>query len=172
MSFRIGFFIIDFHSRNAFFITIFFSKILQFFLFESMANDKLDAIPTVHIDYSGRFKYILMKVFGQEQADGVEPFKLIVRGYQRAQWHGEYLLADFATIFLKNNEMNRFFTADIYEEVSGSIRCLGFDTECLGGGRIEHFPEKKLIKVYGHSTVSIYIYSFYLELLSALYSNF
>lgn len=28
------------------------------------------------------------------------------------------------------------------------------DTECLGGGRIEHFPDQKLLKVYGHSTVS------------------
>lgn len=46
------------------------------------------------------------------------------------------------------------FPADIYDEVSDSVRCLGFDTECLGGGRIEHFPEQKLIKVYGHSTVS------------------
>lgn len=35
------------------------------------------------------------------------------------------------------------------------MRALGLDTECLGGGRIEHFPESKLLKVYGHSTVSI-----------------
>lgn len=47
-----------------------------------------------------------------------------------------------------------FVTADIYDEVSGSIRALGLDTECLGGGRIEHFPESKLLKVYGYSTVS------------------
>lgn len=43
-------------------------------------------------------------------------------------------------------------TADIYDEVSGSIRALGLDTECLGGGRIEHFPQNKLLKVFGHST--------------------
>lgn len=59
-----------------------------------MASDKLDAVPTVDIEDSGRFKYILIKVYGQEQADGTEPFKLIVRGYQRAQWHGQYPLAD------------------------------------------------------------------------------
>lgn len=53
-----------------------------------MANDKLEAIPIVDIENSGRFKYILIKVFGKEQADGVEPVKLIVRGYQRAEWHG------------------------------------------------------------------------------------
>lgn len=43
--------------------------------------------------------------------------------------------------------------ADIYDEASASISGLGLDTECLGGGRIEHFPEKKFLKVYGHSTV-------------------
>lgn len=49
--------------------------------------------------------------------------------------------------------------ADIYDEASGSIRALGLDTECLGGGRIEHFPDDKLLKVYGHSTVSIYTHN-------------
>lgn len=53
-----------------------------------MANNKLDAIPNVDIEDSGRFKYILLKVYGKEEADGTEPAKLIVRGYQRAQWHG------------------------------------------------------------------------------------
>ncbi|XP_031625758.1 sex-regulated protein janus-A-like isoform X2 [Contarinia nasturtii] len=90
---------------------------------------KLEAVPLVDIDDEGRFKYILIKVYGKEQADGTEPSKLIVRGYKRAEWH-----------------------ADIYDEASGSIRALGLDTECLGGGRIEHFPESKLLKVYGHST--------------------
>lgn len=49
---------------------------------------KLEAIPLVDIDDEGRFKYILIKVYGREQADGTEPSKLIVRGYKRAQWHG------------------------------------------------------------------------------------
>lgn len=49
-------------------------------------------------------------------------------------------------LFFKNK-------ADIYDEVSPSIRCLGLDTECLGGGRIEHYPDAKKLKVYGHSTV-------------------
>lgn len=51
-------------------------------------DPKLEAIPLVDIDNEGRFKYILIKVYGREQADGTEPTKLIVRGYQRAQWHG------------------------------------------------------------------------------------
>lgn len=47
--------------------------------------------------------------------------------------------------------------ADIYEEVSMSIRPLGLDCECLGGGRIEHKPNEKRIKVYGYSQVRIFI---------------
>lgn len=49
---------------------------------------KLEAVPLVDIDDDGRFKYILIKVYGKQQADGTEPSKLIVRGYKRAQWHG------------------------------------------------------------------------------------
>jgi phosphohistidine phosphatase len=43
------------------------------------------------------------------------------------------------------------FKADIYEEVSSSLQGLGLDTECLGGGRIEHDASEKRIKVYGYS---------------------
>lgn len=50
---------------------------------------KLAAIPLVDIDDEGRFKYILIKVYGPAQADGTEPSKLIVRGFKRAQWHGK-----------------------------------------------------------------------------------
>lgn len=48
---------------------------------------KLEAVPLVDID-EGRFKYILIKVYAKQLADGSEPSKLIVRGYSRAQWHG------------------------------------------------------------------------------------
>lgn len=139
---------------------------------------KLEAVPLVDIDDEGRFKYILIKVYGREQADGTEPSKLIVRGYKRAQWHGKdngmnwihILLLNqhsafnavlFSTIHsfcyhnVNNTIRNSFVIADIYDEVTGSIRALGLDTECLGGGRIEHFPQDKLLKVYGYSTVSL-----------------
>lgn len=125
---------------------------------------KLEAVPLVDIDEEGRFKYVLIKVYGKEKSDGTEPSKLIVRGYKRAQWHGinwnsnliknwkYYLLLDWNKLhFLVFN-----IVADIYDEVYPSIRALGLDTECLGGGRIEHFPKDKLLKVYGHSTVSWY----------------
>lgn len=44
--------------------------------------------------------------------------------------------------------------ADIYEEVSSSLKALGLETECIGGGRINHNPNTKNIKVYGYSQVS------------------
>lgn len=47
--------------------------------------------------------------------------------------------------------------ADIYDEVSQSVQGLGLDTECLGGGRIEHRSDKKWIKVYGYSQVSFFL---------------
>lgn len=42
-------------------------------------------------------------------------------------------------------------SADIYDEVSSSLTALGLETECVGGGRIEHRPDLKRIKVYGYS---------------------
>ncbi|KAI9581184.1 sex-regulated protein janus-A-like isoform 2-T3 [Glossina fuscipes fuscipes] len=92
-----------------------------------MVDAKLEAIPSVDIE-EGIFKYVLVKVYGKETSDGYEPFKTVVRGYQDYAWH-----------------------ADIYERVSASCAALGLATECLGGGRIEHNPSAKLIKVYGYS---------------------
>lgn len=46
------------------------------------------------------------------------------------------------------------YVADIYEEVSSSLKALGLETECIGGGRINHNPDTKNIKVYGYSQVS------------------
>lgn len=57
-----------------------------------MSDAKLEAIQNVDIDPEGRFKYILIKVYGKELADGSEPSKLIVRGYSRAEWHGKTYL--------------------------------------------------------------------------------
>lgn len=92
-----------------------------------MVDAKLAAVPDVDID-EGVFKYVLIKVYGKPADDGSEPSKLIVRGFNRAEWH-----------------------SDIYDEVSKSLQGLGLDTECLGGGRIEHRPSDKLIKIYGYS---------------------
>lgn len=47
-------------------------------------------------------------------------------------------------------------TADIYETIGEEEmkKCgPGLDTECVGGGRINHNAEGKTIKVYGYSQV-------------------
>lgn len=61
-------------------------------IISKMVDAKLEAVPAVDIDSEGRFKYILIKVYGREKSDGSEPSKLIVRGYKRAEWHGNYLI--------------------------------------------------------------------------------
>lgn len=50
-----------------------------------MADNKLAAVPSVDIE-EGVFKYILIKVWGPAK-DGVEPHKLVVRGYKDCEWH-------------------------------------------------------------------------------------
>ena len=47
-----------------------------------------------------------------------------------------------------------FFIADIYDEVARGINTLGLNSECVGGGRIDHHPNQKKILVYGYSMVS------------------
>ena len=63
-----------------------------------------------------------------EEVAEVEHCKLLVRGYNRAEYH-----------------------ADIYDEVEENLRRGGLDAQCLGGGRIRHDPGSKYIKVYGYS---------------------
>lgn len=53
-----------------------------------MSDPKLDAVPNVQIE-DGIFKYVLIKVYGKESVEGKENFKFIVRGFERAEWHGE-----------------------------------------------------------------------------------
>lgn len=65
-----------------------------------MSDPKLDAVPNVDID-DGIFKYVLIKVYGKEKADGSEPSKLIVRGYLRADWHCEKFTEFFSFLLNK-----------------------------------------------------------------------
>lgn len=46
-----------------------------------------------------------------------------------------------------------FLAADIYDKVQEELEAVGFDTECLGGGRIMHDSDKRSIQVYGYSQV-------------------
>merc|ERR1711881_461142 len=80
------------------------------------------AVDAVDIDPSGVFKYVLIKLKGEED-------KYIVRGYKWGEYH-----------------------ADIFEKVEEDLkRDHGVRCSCHGGGRINHDSEKKEILVYGHS---------------------
>ncbi|GAB0099207.1 Sex-regulated protein janus-A [Sergentomyia squamirostris] len=41
--------------------------------------------------------------------------------------------------------------ADIYDEVTQVLQPLGLDSECLGGGKIEHRPDLKNIRIFSYS---------------------
>ncbi|XP_034182240.1 sex-regulated protein janus-A [Osmia lignaria lignaria] len=85
----------------------------------------LDKVPDVDIDGHGRFKYILIQV--HDDTNNVS--KTIVRGYARSQWH-----------------------SDIFDETGLQLQSIpGLRPKCLGGGRIEHDPDERILKVYGYS---------------------
>lgn len=56
-----------------------------------MTDKALEAVPSVQID-EGIFKYVLIKVYGKDKGDEEqeETFKFVVRGFERAEWHGEF----------------------------------------------------------------------------------
>ena len=45
-------------------------------------------------------------------------------------------------------------TADIYDRVEKDIKRIGLNSDCVGGGRIQHDKSEKKILVYGYSMVS------------------
>uniref|UniRef100_A0A1A9WT61 Sex-regulated protein janus-B n=1 Tax=Glossina brevipalpis TaxID=37001 RepID=A0A1A9WT61_9MUSC len=92
-----------------------------------MANAKLEAVPSVDIE-EGVFKYVLIKIKDKGTCDDAASFKTIVRGYKDCQWH-----------------------SDIFERINASCQIMGLEAEVLGGGKIEHDPSAKKIKVYGQS---------------------
>ncbi|XP_025265709.1 sex-regulated protein janus-A-like isoform X1 [Camponotus floridanus] len=101
-----------------------FNSVINIQQFVTMSH-LLDKVVDVDIDDYGRFKYILINV----QDDTNKISKQIVRGNARAQWH-----------------------ANIFDKVDGEIKKLvGLRANCVGGGRIEHDPDEKTIKVYGYS---------------------
>lgn len=93
----------------------------------SVMEEAWKSIPTVLIDDEGVFKYVLIKVHKKEETSN-ESEKFIVRGFKWGPFH-----------------------ADIYEKYQEEIEKLGFETECVGGGRINHDPKGKTLKVYGYS---------------------
>ena len=112
-----------------------------------MTKADLKAVPDVDID-EGVFKYVYIRyvycqvlylllltfsprVYCDSETDEDErDEKDIVRGYQFAEYH-----------------------ADVYDKTESEVTSTGLDCECLGGGRIEHRPGEKYIKVTSHFTL-------------------
>lgn len=73
-----------------------------------------------------RFKYVLLRVTSAD----AQHSKLVVRGYNRCEYHNDVLQAT-------------------KEELQGSP---GLDVGVIGGGRILHEPDNKpCVTVFGHS---------------------
>eukprot|EP00794_Sanderia_malayensis_P015768 gene15768-17359_t len=107
-------------------------------------GEKLQAIDSIDIDSSGRFKYVLIKV-----TDGSNS-KFIARGYDWAEFH-----------------------ADIFEQVAPGLEALGLKPKCCGGGRIQHDAQKKKITVYGYSMAyGPADHKITVELLKEIYPNY
>ena len=101
-----------------------------------MTENDFAAVPDVDID-SGVFKYVYIRLVEycyhaltalwrvyQDAGGDDRNEKDIVRGYNFAEYH-----------------------ADVYDKTESELSSAGLDCECLGGGRIEHRPDKKYIKV-------------------------
>ncbi|XP_076276925.1 14 kDa phosphohistidine phosphatase [Lasioglossum baleicum] len=87
-------------------------------------SETLNKVPDVDIE-TGRFKYILINV----KDETTKASKPIVRGYVRSSWH-----------------------SDIFDETCEQLKShSSLKAKCVGGGRIEHDPDERTIKVYGYS---------------------
>lgn len=84
-------------------------------------------IAPVEIDASGKFKYVLAKVYTSPNA-GDSEFQYYVRGHAWGAFH-----------------------ADIFEKFEEQVAALGLSAECVGGGRIMHHADQHKIEVFGYS---------------------
>jgi len=94
----------------------------------NVVSGDLAHVPVVDIDASGRFKYVLVKVYTSDVKQDAGEFAYFVRGHAWGEYH-----------------------SDIYDKFESQIAELGLDSECAGGGRIEHQPEQNKIEVFGYS---------------------
>lgn len=92
--------------------------------FGTKMSKLLKEFPEVDID-TGVFKYMLLKIHDKSANDS----KTVVRGYISAAWHD-----------------------DIYEQTNEQMKKYAeIEVKSLGGGRIKHDAENKIIQIYGYS---------------------
>ncbi|KAH8356076.1 hypothetical protein KR200_009816, partial [Drosophila serrata] len=115
-----------------------------------MSTELIESVPLVKISPQGIFKYILINI-----TDGGELTKTVVRGFDDCEWHGKHLQCRFYTFSnLHHSDIDinaTLILADIFEREEVIFSAQKLKAECIGGGRIEHDPEKKYMKVYGYS---------------------
>ena len=83
----------------------------------------LDRLPAVQISKEGRFKYVLIEAF-DEQGNT----RYLVRGDIRVGYH----------VYCAQPTIDELRSRSLFAKV-------------LGGGRMEHYPKQKLLKIYGYS---------------------
>ncbi|MCI0533579.1 hypothetical protein L0Y49_05175 [bacterium] len=86
-----------------------------------MSQEALQNVPTVSIDPSGGYKFIVAKI-----TDGSGGQKLVIRANGQCDYH-----------------------RDILEDLRDQIN--GLNASCIGWGRIEHDPDAKTIKIWDSS---------------------
>eukprot|EP00049_Salpingoeca_infusionum_P023322 m.11459 g.11459 ORF g.11459 m.11459 type:complete len:133 (-) comp5723_c0_seq2:174-572(-) len=95
-----------------------------------LAN-RMAGVPTVTIQPGGVYKYVLLELLNRH-ADADNPrngdSKLIVRGFEEAEYH-----------------------AEIAEAAAHQMEALGLECRCTGGGRINFDALNNDIFVYGYS---------------------
>lgn len=96
-----------------------------------MANHTADgmSVPVVDIDDNGTFKYVLIKIV-KAGSTNKENTMYLVRGHKWADYHD-----------------------DLVEECKTQLRNSSpeMKVQCVGGGRIQHDRDQKIINVYGYS---------------------
>ncbi|CAH1100810.1 unnamed protein product [Psylliodes chrysocephalus] len=100
-----------------------------------MSSAAISKLKDVDIDAKGVFKYILLKV-KVPTADGKLEDKTIVRGYAECPFHTD----------INNKVISELETLKSQKIIQD------FGSTVLGGGKIQHDPDKKTINVYGEST--------------------
>ncbi|XP_062921003.1 si:dkey-51e6.1 [Mobula hypostoma] len=110
------------------------------------AMTTLAGVADVEIDPDGVFKYILVRL---SRRDGSE-HKDIVRGTKSAEFHNH-----------------------IFEKLCSEMEKLELECKCLGGGKIQHNPKEKKIRVFGLSTgFGKADHSVSVEKLKSVYKNY
>lgn len=79
-------------------------------------------------------------------------FRTLIYNYEN--YRGSFISSSSLESAIHQKHFFVYILDDIYQEVKEQIKgCSDLKANCLGGGRINHDPDKKTIQVYGYSQV-------------------